>query len=477
MDPLHYLGLLIFFLLVVYKFISQNRIQLKHLPPSPPGLPVLGHFHLLKRPFHLALHNLCKKYGPFLQLGSRSVLVISTPTAIEECFTKNDIIFANRPRFPSRKVTEYNFTGLGTSPYGQHWRNLRRFIALEIFSSRRLQMSSIIRVEEIHFLVNKLFRGSIEGVKKVEVKSLFYMLTFNIMMKMVVGERYFGDELGSDGTGGKYDDIRQTFNPTTQFALGDFYSILRWTFYGVNKKIQKVHRKRDDFAQALINKRRVAKSSSLSDQKGKRTIIDVMLSLQVSEPDYYTNNIIKGIIMAMLIAGTETSASTMESAVLHLMCHPEVFKKAREEIDANVEDSRLLDDVDLAKLPYLHCSSEECTVGGYNIPRGTMLFVNAWALHQDPNNWEDPNMFKPERFLGSEGEKGGYKFIPFGSGRRQCPGAGLAMRLMALSLGILIQCFDWENTKEDIEDAEMNKAEMEIIFRPRKTLVSVLSQL
>lgn len=178
----------------------------------------------------------------------------------------------------------------------------------------------------------------------------------------------------------------------------------------------------------------------------------------------------------------------MELVVSRLVSHPEVFKTARDEIDKNVGKSRLIEDADLAKLTYLHCvmnetlrlhnlilpaheSSKECTVGGYKIPAGTQLIINAGAVHKDPELWENPDKFNPERFLQKEEEEGGggcCKFLPFGSGRRQCPGSGLAMRLMALSLGTLIQCFDWEKVEEK---------PLKIIFRPREDLTKVLAQL
>lgn len=193
----------------------------------------------------------------------------------------------------------------------------------------------------------------------------------------------------------------------------------------------------------------------------------------------------------MLIGGTVTSKSTMESAVSHLIAYPEAFNKVREEIDNNIDQFRLLDESDLPKLSFLHCiisetirlgstgpiippheSSEKCTVGGYDIPRGTMFLVNTLTLYRDPKLWEDPDLFKPGRFQVNEVEKGASKFIPFGLGRRQCPGAGLAMRVMALSLGTLIQCFDLHN-------ADLNGPKdgpVRVIFRPREGLASALCQ-
>ncbi|KAK0572975.1 hypothetical protein LWI29_001150 [Acer saccharum] len=257
----------------------------------------------------------------------------------------------------------------------------------------------------------------------------------------------------------------------------------------------KIHKKRDAFIQALLD---TYQNNNSSGGETSRPIIDVLLNLQESEPGFYT-----GIIQAMLIAGTHTTVITLDSVVSQLIVHPEAFKKARDEINNQVGDSRLLNDADLAKLAYLHGaisetlrlglvkvlpaheSSEDCMVGGYHILKGTQLLVNAWAVHSDPELWIEPDRFKPERFLQSEvQEKGGCKFIPSGLGRRVCPGEGIGMRVMALYLGTLIQCFDWEEVKEDHSQAPVKtnpkmakKRLVKIIFRPHEALAKVLAQL
>ncbi|KAL5714091.1 hypothetical protein ACHQM5_016099 [Ranunculus cassubicifolius] len=180
----------------------------------------------------------------------------------------------------------------------------------------------------------------------------------------------------------------------------------------------------------------------------------------------------------MFTGGTQTTTLTMEWALSLLLNHPTTLQKVCSEIDQYVQ-GRLLDESDLAKLPYLHC----CTIGGYNIPRGTVLLTNVWAIHRDPKVWEEPEKFIPERF---EGERvTGIKFIPFGIGRRGCPGASMALRVVALGLGTLVQCFDWERFGP--EDIDMNEANTEFtIFKaeplfatckPRQSKVGVLSQL
>lgn len=207
-------------------------------------------------------------------------------------------------------------------------------------------------------------------------------------------------------------------------------------------------------------------------------------------------------VQALLTAGTDTSAGTMEWAMSLLLNNPKVLKKAQAEIDNLVGHDRLIDETDLAKLPYLHCiinetmrmypagpllvpheSSEDCLVGGFHVPRGTILLVNMWAIQNDPKIWEEPTSFKPERFEGFEGVRDGFKLMPFGSGRRGCPGEGLAMRIVGLALGSLIQCFEWERIGKEMVDMSegagltMPKAQpLQANCRPRSAMVNLLSQ-
>ena len=145
-------------------------------------------------------------------------------------------------------------------------------------------------------------------------------------------------------------------------------------------------------------------------------------------------------LQMVFVAGTETTAITMEWAMSLLLNHPKVLQKVKAEIDSQVGCERLINDLDLAKLPYLrcvinetlrlyptvplslpHCSSVDCIVGGFHILQGTILLVNAWSMHRDPKLWEEPTKFKPERFEEINAEREGFKFIPFGIGRRAWP--------------------------------------------------------
>lgn len=176
----------------------------------------------------------------------------------------------------------------------------------------------------------------------------------------------------------------------------------------------------------------------------------------------------------LILAGTDTSAATLEWAMTLLLNHPDALEKAKTEINIHVGTDRLIEESDLPKLLYLqniisetlrlfpvapllvpHMSSDHCRIGGFDIPGATIVLINAWAIHRDPNLWEDPTSFVPERFENRDRET--YKLLPFGLGRRACPGAGLAQRVVGLTLGSLIQCYEWKKTTAAIMDTAEGK--------------------
>ncbi|MED6158796.1 hypothetical protein PIB30_036102 [Stylosanthes scabra] len=453
--------------LITLKFLFSTR-RFKNLPPGPPPLPILGNLRQLKFPMHRTLHEFSQKYGQVFSLwfGSQFVVVVSSPSLVQECFTKNDIILANRPPFTAGKHVGYNFTTVTVAPYGDHWRNVRRIISLDVLSTHRLNSFLGIRKDEIMRLVQSLAASSRNGedFAKVEMKSKLNEMTFNTIMRMISGKRYYGGDCDVADTE-EAKQFREIMKELLSFGGSsnpfEFVKVLRWFDFGnVEKKLKAIATRCDAFLQGLIDQHRMKQGGH-----NKNTMIDHLLSLQQSQPEYYTDQIIKGIVLVMLLGGTETSATSLEWAMAALLNHPEALKKAKEEIDTQIGQDRLIEESDISKLPYLqniihetfrlypafpllapHYSSKDCTVGGYNFPKNTILLVNAWAIHRDPELWRDPTEFKPERFE-KEGEA--EKLIPFGLGRRACPGANLGNRTVSLTLGLLIQCFEWKRMSEE----------------------------
>jgi isoflavone 2'-hydroxylase len=295
---LYYSSIALSLLLVAVAFKLTYRQTPKHLPPSPPSLPIIGHLHLVKKPLHRTFQTLSQKYGQIfsLRFGSRLVVIVSSPSAVEECFTKNDVVLANRPPSLATKHLGYNHTTMAASPYGDHWRNLRRISSLEIFSTNRLNTFLGIRRDEVKRLLRKLSRNSREDFAKVELKSMFSDLTFNSIMRMVAGKRYYGygEDVKDEEEARQFKEImKEAFENAGASNPHEYVPMLRWIDHGgLEKRLMRLANKTDAFLQALVD-----------EKKGKEegnTMIDHLLSLQKSQPDYYTDQIIKGLILVTL---------------------------------------------------------------------------------------------------------------------------------------------------------------------------------
>ncbi|XP_047332822.1 cytochrome P450 81Q32-like [Impatiens glandulifera] len=321
-------------------------------------------------------------------------------------------------------------------------------------------------------------------------------MSFNIITRMIIGKRYFGeDEFSVHKEAVEFRQIaKEIFEYMGLSNVGDFVPFMRlFDFQNIEKKLKVLQKKMNSFVQRLITQQRLEKHGD--------SMIDHLLSLQESQPQYYTDEIIKN-IWEIFITGTQSSSITIEWAMAALLNHPEKLEKARIEIDSCVGPSRLVDETDIYKLPYLqaiisetlrlfppapllvpHMSSDDCQVAGFDVPRGTMLIVNAWAIHRDPSIWDDPNAFKPERFMSGETKGEAYKMLPFGMGRRACPGSVLGQRVVGLTMASLIQSFEWKRVdgKEiDLMEGKgiaMPKAEpLEVMCKAHSILLNVLNE-
>ncbi|KZV57289.1 isoflavone 2'-hydroxylase-like [Dorcoceras hygrometricum] len=462
--------------LALYIFTTQFFNRIRNFPPSPAvNLPVLGHLHLLKKPLHRSLAKVSDNYGPvlLLQFGYRRVLLVSSPSAAEECLSKNDIIFASRPRLLAAKHLGYNYRSLVWSSYGDHWRNLRKISSIEVLSSNRLQALHWIRADEVTSMIRRLANLSGDGMVAVDMRTMFFETVLNVMMRMIAGKRYYGEKVEEVAQAKRFRDIvYETLRHGGASHLGDFLPVLRWLGVGGGeKRLAALQRRRDLFMQELVEECKERMRNNRDGEGKKETMIGMLLSLQEKESDYYTDEIIRSLMLTLLAAGTDTSVGTMEWALSLLLNHPQVLRKAQIEIENHVGQGRLVEESDISSLPYLRCiinetmrmypagpllvpheSTDRCTVGGYQVPAKTMLLVNLWAIQNDHKNWEEPRKFAPERFEGLEGSRDGFRLMPFGSGRRGCPGEGLAFRMLGLALGSVIQCFEWKRIGEDQVD-------------------------
>lgn len=293
-----------YFLVFLGLYLVTNHLlsKIRNYPPSPfLCLPIIGHLYLLKKPLFRTLVKISARFGPvvLLRFGCRSVLVVASPSAAEECLSKNDVVFANRPRLLIGKHVGYNHTSLAWAPYGDHWRNLRKIASLEILSTHRLQMLSDIRSDEVRSLIRRLLPppSSSTPDRRVDVNKALFELMLNVMMRMIAGKRYYGDGGAEVEEARRFREmVFETFQ-LSQSGLEDFLPVVRWVGLGREKRMIKLHEKREKFMQDLIEEqeRKIKEEKEDgSEGKQKKTMIEVLLSLQKTDPDYYTDDIIKG---------------------------------------------------------------------------------------------------------------------------------------------------------------------------------------
>ena len=296
-----YLILIPLLVLVAYKFIYSEMHRF-NLPPGPPSRPIVGHLHLMKPPIQRLLQSFANKYGPIfsLRFGSRRVVVITSSSLVQEAFTgQNDINLSSRPFQLTAKYVAYNYTTVGTAPYGDHWRNLRRICALEILSSNRLTNFLHIRKDEIRIMLMRLSRDTTHSqggscFTHVELEPLFSDLTFNNIVRMVTGKRYYGDDVNNKEEAELFKKLVYdiaVYSGANHTA--DYLPVLKLFGNKFEEEVKALGKSMDEILQRLLDECR-------RDKDGN-TMVTHLLSLQEQEPEYYSDVTIKGLMMVISI--------------------------------------------------------------------------------------------------------------------------------------------------------------------------------
>ncbi|KAJ8429248.1 hypothetical protein Cgig2_026284 [Carnegiea gigantea] len=459
-----------FWLLPIISFLASlffmqkllmKKSQKFQLPPGPPKLPVIGNLHQLaakNMPPHRRLRELARVYGPImhLRLGEVPTLVISSAEAAKEVLKNHDINFANRPKLMVGKILYYNFSDIGLSPYGEYWRQLRKIAALELFTVKRVQSFRHIREEEVSKFIKSLASAAASG-SVVNLSDKLFGLLFNIT---------------SSREGEDQDAFRvflsNLLDALAGFSMADLYPSIKLleSLSGFRKKLQEMIKESDRMLDPIIEEHIFNKRQG----KAEEDLVDVLLRFQKENESAnmsfsLTTNNIKSVILEIFSAGSETSFSTLEWAMSELLRNPKVMEKAQAELRDFFKEKGITGESSLNELKYLKLviketlrlhpvvpllvpreSIEHCQIHGYDVPSKTRIMVNAFAIATDPQYWEEPEVFKPERFEGSSIDYKGNNFelIPFGSGRRMCPGIALGVANMELPLAMMLYRFDWK---------------------------------
>ncbi|KAK1433527.1 hypothetical protein QVD17_10438 [Tagetes erecta] len=498
---------------ILLHILNLNRKRVNQEPPKAKGAwPIIGHLPVFggSRLAHHVLSDMADKHGPIftIKLGVHQVLVVNSRETAKECYTTNDKIFASRPKLMAAEIMGYNYALVGLTPYGDYWRKVRKMITLEVLSQRRVEMLEHVRVSELKASMKDIYdtwqHSKESEVVKVDMSGWFGNLILNVVLRILSGKRF---PLNHKESIRSQKAVRNFFELLGTFVVSDFIPFLNvLDLGGYKKKMKMAAKEMDNILEGWLKEHKREKEKQ--HDHDNQVFMDVMISIlqDASEEDFpgYDHDItIKASCLAILVAASDTTSVTLIWALTMLVNDPKTMKIAQDEIDEHVGRDRLVEQSDVKKLVYLqaviketlrlhppgplslpHESTEDCIVSGYNIPKGTRLFVNFYKLQRDPNVWSDPHKFKPERFLTSHKDidfRGNhFELIPFGSGRRVCPGIFFAQEAMPFILASLLQQFTIKNPSH--EPIDMTESEgvtatkaipLEVLIAPRLSLINM----
>lgn len=443
---------------MLFKIVKRRSTI--NLPPGPWTLPLIGNMHQIisnSLPHH-CFKNLAEKYGPLmhLKLGEVSYIIVSSPEMAKEIMKTHDLAFSDRPNLLLPTILTYNNTDIGFSVYGEHWRQLRKLCVIELLSVKRVQSFRSIREEEVSNLVKSISgaEGSIVNLTQ-KILSTIYGIT----ARAAFGKRNIHQEAYKLA-------MEEALSLLGGVCIADLYpsiKFLRWMSRAKTKLVKR-HRELDIILQDIIDDHKRIHMEERKDED----LVDVLLKIQQeSELSQHplTDDTLKSVIQDLFTGGGETSSGTVLWAMSEMVKNPKVMEEAQAEVRRVFDRKGFVDETELHQLIYLKSviketlrlhpvaplllpreSRERCQISGYEIPAKTRVMVNAWAIGRDPRYWVEAENFKPERFVNSPIEFKGtdFEYIPFGAGRRMCPGIAFALPNVELPLAKLLYHFDWK---------------------------------
>ncbi|KAF3458029.1 hypothetical protein FNV43_RR02693 [Rhamnella rubrinervis] len=466
------------FLFALVNILKRSKLKLIFFfietTPGPWKLPVIGNLHQLVGPLlHQVLRDLAKKHGPLmhLKLGQLSVTVVSSPDFAKEVMKTHDVIFASRPQTLVSKIMFYDSSTMTFSPYCDYLKQLRKICVQELLNITQVQSYRPIREEELSNLVK--FIGSHIG-SVINLSEEIYSTGCAIISAA------FGDK--SKEQERFVSLLKEVVKLAGGFNIADLFPSvhLLQLLSGLRPKLERLHREADRIIDNIIKEHKDQETRKAG--RVVKDLVDVLLKFHDRSDLQFslTTDNIKAVIWDIFAAGSDTSATAVDWAMSEMMKHPRVMKKAQDEVRRVFNEKGSVDETCISEMKYLKSvikeilrlhppgplllpreCRESCVIGnGYEIPAKTKVIVNAWAIGRDPRYWNEPESFYPERFLDSSVDFKGtnYEYIPFGAGRRMCPGMSLGMINVELPLALLLYHFDWQLPK-GMKHEEMDMTE------------------
>ncbi|KAM0853348.1 hypothetical protein ACQ4PT_051139 [Festuca glaucescens] len=439
------------------------------------------------------MRDLARRHGPLmlLRLGEIRVVVASSASAAREVLKTHDSIFATRPETTTMKAVKGIRDGMGIimAPQGEHWNMVRKLCVNELLSARQVRSFHGTREAEAGRLVKSVALASSSQSQPVNFGSHLATYLHDVVVRAVVGDRITDREAFIAC-------LDDSITAAAGLSLADLFpsSGLARAFGGVRtRRLNALSKRLRHALDGVLQEQGARRSVGPAGNRDDEDLLDVMLRIQ-AEGAPLEMGTIRTVIIDLFAAGMETSTTTLQWAMAEMMRNPKVLGRAQAEVRATLAGQSRVPEKALPELRYmqlviketlrLHMAAplllprecqESCRVLGYDVPKGAMVLVNAWAIARDTENWgPDAEEFRPERFeeasdsaeVNFKGQH--FQFLPFGAGRRSCPGMMFSLATMELALASLLFHFDWELPEGTIP-AELDMTEKFGITARKKT--------
>ncbi|XP_058069881.1 geraniol 8-hydroxylase-like [Magnolia sinica] len=444
-------------------FHARERPGADKLPPGPTPLPIVGSLFKLGNKPNESLAELAKTYGPIisLRLGRVLAVAVSSPSMAKEVLQKHDQALSGRPILDAVRALGFYERTMGWQPTNMHWRKLRMMYNTQIFTTQRLDADQALRRQKVQELIDHVCENCLMG-RAVDIGRSAFVTTLNLLSNTILSVDLV--DLNSESAQEFKDHVHGIMEELGKPNLSDYFPLLRpMDLQGVKRRMAGHFRRLYEIFDGVIEERLQSRASS--EYHKRNDLLDVLLDHSQDEDLKLSRSDIKALLVEIFTAGTDTSVTTMEWAMAELLRNPNVMEKARSELMEMISSGHPVEESDIVRLPYVqaivketlrihppvpllvpHRAEASVEVCGYTVPKHTQLFVNIWAINRDAKLWPNPTSFLPERFVGSDIDLRGrdFELLPFGAGRRICPGLNLGLRMVHLMLASLIHSFTWK---------------------------------